>query len=107
MRIGERRKCRRAKEEERDCVRRMRTASETEVFDGATFARAAREFIPLLRQHIFKENNVLFQMAGHVLSEADDADIDERFSNVERKRDLTGMHDRYDAQLARWEAMIK
>jgi hemerythrin-like domain-containing protein len=91
----------------RDCVRRMRAASEADEFDGATFATAAKEFIPLLRQHIFKENNVLFQMAENVLSEADDADMDEKFSQVEQERDLAGMHERYDSEVARWEEDLK
>ena len=33
----------------RDCVGRMREACEADEFDGATFATAAKEFIPLLR----------------------------------------------------------
>jgi len=87
----------------RDCVRRMREASEAAEFDGPAFAAAAKEFIPLLRQHIDKENNILFQMAQNVLSEADDADLTDKFSKVEQERDLDGMHDRYDAEVARWE----
>ena len=87
----------------RDCVRRMRDASEADPFDGTKFVAAAKEFIPLLRQHIDKENNILFQMAGNVLSEADDADLTEKFSKVEQERDLDGMHERYDAEVARWE----
>ena len=91
----------------RDCVRRMRAASETDEFDGETFATAAQEFIPLLRQHIFKENNVLFQMAANVLSDADDTDMDEKFSQVEKERNLTGMHEQYDGEVARWEEEVK
>ena len=91
----------------RDCVRRMREASEADEFDSAMFATAAREFIPLLRQHIFKENNILFQMAGKVMSEADDANMDDQFTQVERERDLTGMHRRCDAEVARWEEELK
>jgi hemerythrin-like domain-containing protein len=91
----------------RDCVRRMRGASEADEFDAQTFADAAKEFIPLLRQHIFKENNVLFQMAANVLSDADDADMDERFSQVEQERDLAGMHERYSGEVARWEEEFK
>ncbi len=87
----------------RECVRRMRKASETDEFDGAMFAAAAKEFVPLLRQHIFKENNVLFRLAAGVISEADDADMDEKFSQVEQQRDLVGMHERYDREVARWE----
>ena len=85
----------------------MRAASEASGFDAATFLAAAKEFIPLLRQHIFKENNVLFQMAANVLSEADDADMDVKFSQVEAERDLTGMHEQYDAEITDWEEALK
>ena len=91
----------------RDCVRRMREASESDEFDATEFATAAKEFIPLLRQHIFKENNVLFQMAGNVMSEDDDADMDAKFSQVEQERDLAGMHERYETEIARWEEELK
>jgi hemerythrin-like domain-containing protein len=91
----------------RDCVRRMREASEADVFDGAKFAAAAKEFIPMLQQHIFKENNVLFKMAEMVLSDVDDSEMDDKFAEVEQQRDLTGMHERYDAEVARWEQEIQ
>lgn len=87
----------------RECVRRMREASEADPFDGTKFAAAAKEFIPLLRQHIDKENNILYPMAGNVLSEVDDANLTHKFSNVEQERDLDGMNERYDAEVARWE----
>jgi hemerythrin-like domain-containing protein len=48
-----------------DCVARMREAGQAQPFDTRTFADAARQYVPLLRQHIFKENNVLFRMAEH------------------------------------------
>ena len=91
----------------RDCVRRMREASETDEFDKGKFAVAANEFVQLLRQHIFKENNVLFKMAEQVLSDTDDATLDERFNAVEQERVLAGMHERYDAEVARWEGEFK
>ncbi|NIL97917.1 MAG: hemerythrin [Planctomycetales bacterium] len=90
----------------RDCVRRMREASEAEPLDKEAFAAAARQFIPLLQQHIFKENNVLFKMAENVLSLADDAEVSEKFARVEEERDLAGMHERYDADVAGWEALL-
>ena len=90
----------------RDCVRRMREASEADAFDGPGFATAAKEFIPLLRQHIFKENNVLFKMAENVLSESEDADVTEKFSEIEKERELVGMHERYAAEIARWEESL-
>lgn len=91
----------------RDCVRRMREANEADEFDGAKFAVAANEFIPLLRQHIFKENNVLFKMAEQVLSEIDDDDMDEKFTQVEQERELAGMHERYDSEVSHWEGALK
>ncbi len=91
----------------RDCVRRMRAASDADEFDGATFATAAKEFILLLRQHIFKENNILFKMAGNVLSEADDDAMNGKFTEVEQERELAGLHERYDAEVAGWEEKLK
>lgn len=91
----------------RDCVRRMREASEGDVFDAAAFTAAAKEFVPLLRQHIFKENNVLFQMAANVLSDADDDAMHERFAEVEQQRSLTGMQERVADEVARWESDLK
>ena len=45
----------------------MREASQAQPFDSQKFAEAAKQYIPLLRQHIFKENNVLFRMAEQVM----------------------------------------
>jgi len=87
----------------RDCVGRMREASQAQPFDARTFADAARQYIPLLRQHIFKENNILFRMAERVMSEADDADVTGRFSQVEQERGLTSLHESFAGDVARWE----
>jgi hemerythrin-like domain-containing protein len=91
----------------RDCVRRMREASEKDKFDGAMFAIAAKEFIPLLRQHIFKENNVLFKMAENVLNETDDETMADKFTEIERERELDGLHEKYEAEVAGWEETLK
>jgi len=90
----------------RDCVGRMREASQAQPLDAPTFAEAARQYIPLLRQHIFKENNVLFRMAERVMSEADDADVTGRFSQVEQERRLTGWHESFASDVARWEQAL-
>ena len=91
----------------RDCVGRMREASQAQPFDTHKFAVAARQYIPLLRQHIFKENNVLFRMAERVMSEADDADVTSRFSQVEQERGLTGWHESFASDVVRWEQALK
>jgi hemerythrin-like domain-containing protein len=90
----------------RDCVGRMREASQADPFDGHQFADAAKQYIPLLRQHIFKENNVLFRMAEQVMSEADDADVTGHFSMVEQERGLTGLHENFGNDVARWEQTL-
>ena len=61
------------------------------------------EFVPLLRQHIFKENNILFKMAENVLSAADDDKLDDGFTEVERDRELADFRERFTADVARWE----
>jgi len=87
----------------RDCVGRMKEASQAQPFDAHTFADAAKEYIPLLRQHIFKENNVLFRIAERVMSEADDAAVTGKFSQVEQERGLTSLYESFASDVARWE----
>ena len=66
----------------------------------------AKLYIPLLRQHIFKENNVQFRMAEQVMSEADDAEVTDKFSQVEQQRGLTGCHDSNSSEVAHWEQAL-
>jgi len=90
----------------RGCVGRMREASQAQPFDAHTFADAARQYVPLLRQHIFKENNVLFRMAERVMTEADDAAVTGRFSQVEQERGLTDWHEIFKTEMAGWEQAL-
>lgn len=90
----------------RDCVSRMQDASQAQPFDARKFAEAARQYIPLLRQHIFKENNVLFRMAEQVMSHADDAEVTGRFSQVEQERGLTDLHESFASDVAGWEQVL-
>jgi hemerythrin-like domain-containing protein len=82
------------------CVGQMREASPAQPFEARTFAEAARQYLPLLRQHIFKENNILFRMAERVLSEADDSNVTGRFSQIEQERWLTGLHESFAGDVA-------
>lgn len=91
----------------RECVSQMQAASQAQPFDARMFADAAKQYIPLLRQHIFKENNVLFRMAERVMSEADDADVTSRFSQVEQERGLTGWHESFISDVANWEQALE
>lgn len=91
----------------RDCVARMQAASQAQPFDTRKFADAAKQYIPLLRQHIFKENIVLFHMAERVMSEADDADVTSKFSQVENERGLTGWHESFSSEVAEGEQALQ
>jgi hemerythrin-like domain-containing protein len=91
----------------RDCVARMREASQAQPFAARTFADAARQYLPLLRQHIFKENNILFLMAERVMSEADDANVTGRFAQVEQDRGLTGWHESFASEVSQWEQAFR
>ncbi len=64
--------------------------------DGQAAARAiaenARGYVDLLRQHIMKEDNVLFPMADRVLTPADQAELEQRFEQIETERMGPGVH---------------
>jgi hemerythrin-like domain-containing protein len=90
----------------RDCVARMREASRAHPPDLAGFAAAAREYTPLLRHHIFKENNVLFPMAERVMTSADDADVAARFCEVESDRGLGGLRESFAIDVEGWERAL-
>jgi hemerythrin-like domain-containing protein len=91
----------------RDCVGRMREASQAKPFDSRKFADAAKQYVPLLHEHIFKENNVLFRVAERVMSEADDADVISKFSQVEQERGLSDQYTVYSNQVSQWEKSFR
>ena len=66
--------------------------------DGAAvgiIAENARGYVGLLRQHIQKEDNVLFPMADRVLSAEDQRQLEQRFEEIETKVMGPGVHERY------------
>ena len=62
---------------------------------AGALAAGLTEYTELLRSHIFKENNVLFPMADHMLSGADQAELAEAFDKVEAEEIGPGVHERY------------
>jgi hemerythrin-like domain-containing protein len=62
---------------------------------------AARGYVALLRDHIVKEDEVLFPMAGQVLSPARMAQVATDFERVEREETGEGAHQRFHAQADR------
>ena len=67
--------------------------------DGARtrFASAARGYVELLTAHIFKEDNILFQLADNVFTEDDQRIVAAGFEEVERVEMGEGAHERFHA----------
>jgi hemerythrin-like domain-containing protein len=59
------------------------------------FVKTAREYINLLNQHIYKENNVLFPLAEKHLSKEELARLSEGFELIETKKIGIGRHDKF------------
>lgn len=64
---------------------------------GHRWAEAARGYTTLLREHINKENNVLFMVAENLLSDAEQQELATAFEKVEVERMGVGTHERLHA----------
>lgn len=62
---------------------------------GAELADALLGYVELLRNHIAKEDNVLFPMADGILSESEQGNLAVLFDRVETEEIGTGVHERY------------
>jgi hemerythrin-like domain-containing protein len=58
------------------------------------WVQAAREYSQLLREHILKENNVLFGMAERVLSPEEQSSLAQEFEKAEIEKMGAGTHER-------------
>ncbi len=86
-------------EQGRTLARNMRAAAERlaegEPSTAAAVAENARGYAALLRQHIFKEDNVLFNLAEQVLGPAVRTQVEEGFAHVEHAETGHGVHAKY------------
>lgn len=89
----------------RDFLRRMQATANRR--DHVGFAMVAEEYGHMLRQHIFKENHVLFQMAENCLTEDDDANLVEKFVNFEHERGGEALHERFHAEIGQSEKRFR
>jgi hemerythrin-like domain-containing protein len=72
----------------------------------ATIRRAVADYIGLLRQHIEKEDQVLFVMADRLLGPHEQELMLKAFDRAEHENGNAGKHERYLAlaeELANWE----
>ena len=56
---------------------------------------SARSYVALLRQHIFKEDKILFPMANHVVPAGKHDAVWEGFEHVEHAETGDGVHKKY------------
>jgi hemerythrin-like domain-containing protein len=85
-------------------VARSLVARMADSLDGSSdseFREAARDYLELLRQHIFKEDHVLFEAGDSVMSEDDQTRLGARFCEVgcqefggQRREELESLADR-------------
>lgn len=66
-------------------------------------AEAIRSYVRLLRDHIDKENGVLFPMAEQVITRDEQRELVRAFQGVEKTVVAPGVHERLLAELARLE----
>lgn len=71
--------------------------------DPVEFANAAEGYVDLLRQHIFKENHVLFAMADHVLSPNEQSELAAAFA---RQDEGAPYRDQIEAEILGWMASL-
>jgi hemerythrin-like domain-containing protein len=62
---------------------------------ASELADALTGYAALLRNHIFKENNVLFPMADQMLSSQDQTELADAFERVEAEEIGKGVHEKY------------
>jgi hemerythrin-like domain-containing protein len=75
--------------------------------EKAVFLGGARGFIPLLRQHIQKEDNILYPMSERVLTPVDFESMLADFATFEAKAGADGTRDRLEALAGRLVATFR
>ncbi len=80
------------KEHEQGRALRKEMADALAAGDKKKFESAAGQFASLLREHIFKEDNILFKIAEEVLDKNADEDLCAQFENAEHE---VGKHEHY------------
>jgi len=68
--------------------------------------QSARNYVELLQQHIFKEDNILFPLADRVIPQSDQEQVWEDFEHVEHEETGEGVHEKYLALAEKLEKEI-
>ena len=91
-------------EEGRELARRMRQAAgaygKGKAAAGAAWASAATRYVRLLREHILKENGVLFPMAEGIFAPAEEEALTAQFEKLEVEKMGRGTHERLHSRMS-------
>ncbi|CAG0965433.1 hypothetical protein ANAEL_00874 [Anaerolineales bacterium] len=97
-------------EQGRQYTRLMREAAETWQAGDTSAIETVKVngmgYVALLRQHIQKENNILFPMADRVVSTEKQSVIWEKFEQMEREETGEGVHEKYEALAEKLEREV-
>jgi hemerythrin-like domain-containing protein len=98
-------------EQGRQYTRLMREAAEKWQAGDTSAVEAVKlngmGYVNLLRQHIQKENNILFPMADRVVPTGKQSGIWERFEQIELEETGEGVHEKYEALAEKLEREAK
>jgi len=77
-------------------------------FEAKTrFIENALNYISLLRDHIYKEDNILFRIALEVLDEKDNENLLAKFEEIEETRIGVGVHEQMIEMLSEIEKLLQ
>jgi hemerythrin-like domain-containing protein len=88
----------------REAAARLRTGDESAQRD---IILNARGYVALLRQHIAKENGVLFPLADQVIPPSEQDTVAEGFEHLEYEETGEGIHEKYLALAEKLEAEMR
>ena len=83
----------------RNFIKQMQESVSGNRISKDEFVKAARGYVSLLRNHIDKENNILFPMGDKMLSEAKQAELIDAFEKFEEEVIGRGKHEELHRQL--------
>ena len=88
----------------REYIKQMRESIINNTIQNDTFIGAATSYTKLLRNHIAKENNILFPMSDELLSELTQSDILRDFEDLEENVVGKGKHEEFHNMLSKLRA---
>jgi hemerythrin-like domain-containing protein len=91
-------------------IRAMSAAAEKyaagDVSAVPTLVEDAKGYVKLLREHIDKENGVLFPMADSILTENEQGELYDAFEQIEANEMGPGVHERYHAMIGEYQKLL-